>query len=104
MSKRTFELIRTVILLQLSKGKKTINQLANETAINWKTVENHLTYLVGRGMVTEIFSSKYVRIFELTKEGKEHISKIDPLKLFNFEPKKEEEEIASFKLNGLIHN
>ena len=68
-SKRTFDAIRKLILINLFSGKKTINQISTETKVNWRTVELHLNYLVGRKMVAEVFSSKYVRIFEITDEG-----------------------------------
>lgn len=69
-SKRTFYEIRNEILMSLVKGKMTINQLANDSGINWRTVEKHLTYLIGKKLATEIFSSEYVRVFELTEQGK----------------------------------
>ena len=75
-NKRTFKVIRSTILLCLRRGKMTINQISNTTGINWKTVEKHLTYLIGRKMVDEVFSSEYVRIFELTPRGNEQIVKL----------------------------
>ena len=69
--RRPYEVIRGLILVSLGYGSKTINQIANDTNINWRTVELHLTYLVGRGLAREIFSSEYVRIFELTENGKD---------------------------------
>ena len=73
--KRTFIEIRNSILLCLAEGQKTINQISSETQINWKTVERHLTYLLGKGWVREAFSSAYVRIFELTAFGKDYLRK-----------------------------
>lgn len=73
--KRTFIEIRNSILLSLTEGQKTINQISNETKINWKTVERHLTYLIGKGWVREAFSSAYVRVFELTAFGKDYLRK-----------------------------
>ena len=73
--KRTFIELRNSILLSLASGQKTINQISSETQINWKTVERHLTYLIGKGWVREAFSSAYVRIFELTAFGKDYIKK-----------------------------
>ena len=73
--KRSFIKIRNSILLILASGQKTINQISNETQINWKTVERHLIYLIGKGWVREAFSSAYVRIFELTAFGKDYIRK-----------------------------
>ena len=71
--KRTFIEIRNSILLSLAEGQKTINQISGETHVNWKTVERHLIYLVGKGWVREAFSSAYVRIFELTAFGKDYL-------------------------------
>jgi predicted transcriptional regulator len=71
--KRTFKDLRTFILICLSSGQHTINEISFKTKINWKTVELHLTYLVGRRLVNEVVSSKYVRIFELSEDGKTYI-------------------------------
>ena len=72
-SKRTFKDIRKEILICMSKGQMTINEVSNCAKINWKTVNNHLVYLTGRGLVREVFNSAYVRIYELTEEGKNFI-------------------------------
>ena len=74
-TKRTFIKIRNYILISLAEGQKTLNQISIETQINWKTVERHLIYLIGKGWVREAFSSAYVRIFELTAFGKDHMRK-----------------------------
>ena len=73
--KRTFLEIRKIIILCLASGQKTINQISSETQINWKTVERHLIYLIGKGWAREVFSSAYVRIFELTAFGKDYLRK-----------------------------
>ena len=75
MQKRTFIEIRESILLSLASGQKTINQIAGETEINWRTVDNHLIYLLGKSLVREAFRSSYVRIFELTAFGKDYLRK-----------------------------
>ena len=75
IQKRTFIEIRKLILLSLASGQKTINQIAGETQINWKTVDNHLVHLLGKSLVREAFSSSYVRIFELTAFGKDYLRK-----------------------------
>lgn len=80
MVKRTFEELRKEILLSLSKGQKTINQISSDTSINWKTVELQLTYLMGRRLVDEIFSSSFARIFEITEEGMGNLKKQMPKK------------------------
>ena len=71
--KRTFIEIRNSILLSLASRQKSINQISSETQINWKTVERHLVYLMGKGWAREVFSSAYVRIFELTAFGKGYL-------------------------------
>ena len=73
--KRRFIEIRNSILLSLASGQKTINHISNETQINWRTVERHLTYLIGKGWVREAFHSAYVRIFELTAFGSDYLKK-----------------------------
>jgi predicted transcriptional regulator len=82
--KRTFREIRKDVLKSLSKGQNTINHISSETGINWKTVDNHLVYLIGRGLLNEVFSSEYVRIFELTEDGREYVLREFPQKnVFN---------------------
>ncbi len=74
--KRTFIEIRKLILATLFEKKKTINQIATDSGINWRTVEKHLTFLIGKKYAQEIFSSEYVRIFELTEYGAKQVEKI----------------------------
>ena len=71
--KRTFDIIRLLILHSLVNGQRTLNQLSNDSGINWKTVDNHIIYLLGRGFVTEVYFSKYVKIVEITQKGKEFL-------------------------------
>ena len=73
--KRRFIDIRNIILLSLASGQKTINQISSETQINWKTVERHLVYLIGKGWAREVFSSAYLRVFELSAFGKDYVRK-----------------------------
>ena len=80
-SKRTFSDIRSNILISLSEGQKTINQLANDAGINWKTVSNHLIHLLGKGFVNEVLSTPYVRVFELSEHGKEHLNSTSKKKI-----------------------
>ena len=70
--KRTFRELRFIILLTLLSGQQTTNQISIRTSINWRTVESHLTFLVGKGLVNEVFKSEYVRIFKLTDQGEKH--------------------------------
>ena len=78
MNKRNFKEIRDLLLLELNGSRKTINQLAQNSGVNWKTTQHHLVYLLGKGMVKEVFSSPYVRIFELTDTGEEYVGIINP--------------------------
>ncbi len=74
--KRTFAEIRDIMFVTLGEGRKTINQISNESGINWRTVEKHLTYFIGKKYAREVFSSEYVRIFELTELGLEYLDEI----------------------------
>ena len=67
--KRSYGQLRPLILKALSKGQKTVNQVSTETGINWKTVDNHLVYLTGRGFLQAIFISDYVKIYAITEKG-----------------------------------
>ena len=73
IAKRKFIEIRGSILASLASGQKTINQISNDTGINWKTVDNHLVHLMGKMLVREAFTSPYARIFELTAFGKDNL-------------------------------
>jgi len=81
--KRTFIEIRNLILFNLN-NKKTINQIAHDSGINWRTVEKHLTFLIGKKLVKEVFSSEYVRIFELTELGHIYLEEIKKEELRKF--------------------
>ena len=69
--KKKFTEIRKIILESLKTGQRTVNKIASETGINWKTVDNHIIHLIGRGFVKEVFISPYVKIYEITERGKE---------------------------------
>lgn len=81
--KKTFIEIRNAILLHLARKKMAINQISLETGINWKTVEKHLTFLLGKKMVNEVFSTEYLRIFEISENGNEELKRIYGEKIFN---------------------
>ena len=70
--KRTFRELRQIILIGLLSGQQTTNEISVKTGINWRTVESHLTFLIGKGFAAEVIKLKYVRIFKLTPIGEEH--------------------------------
>lgn len=72
--KKKFVEIRKLILDNLAQGQKTVNKIASETGINWKTVDNHIIYLIGRGYAKEVFVSQYVKIFEISQRGKDFLA------------------------------
>lgn len=77
MKKRRFKELRYSILYLLKNKKEfTLNQIARSAKINWKTVDNHITYLIGRGLVKEIFNSPYVRIVQITERGLAHLKNV----------------------------
>ena len=69
MNKRTFEVLRHKLLRTFATGQKTVNQAASEAGINWRTVNNHITFLLGKGYLKPVFVSPYVKIYEITEEG-----------------------------------
>ena len=68
--KRKYPELRLLILKNFSTGQKTVNQAAAETGINWRTVDNHIIFLTGKGYLKEVFVSSYVKIYEITERGK----------------------------------
>jgi predicted transcriptional regulator len=79
MTKRTFEEIRNAMIVELARGKSTINDLAKKSGVNWKTTQNHLIFLVGTGLASEVFNSEYVRIFEITDKGKTYAEQLQQM-------------------------
>lgn len=75
LGRRSFPDIRLEILRTLSLGRTTVNDLSKRTGINWKTVDNHLIYLLGRGFAEKVFDSPYVKIFDITEDGAAYLAK-----------------------------
>jgi len=63
--KKKFPEIREIILKDFEKGERTINQIASATGLTWRTVDNHIIYLIGKGLVEPVYVSKYVKIYRL---------------------------------------
>jgi predicted ArsR family transcriptional regulator len=74
-TKRRFGELRLLILRGLSAGQKTVNQLSNDVGINWRTVDKHLIHLIGRGYVAPVFTSPYVKIFQITETGRHALAR-----------------------------
>lgn len=68
--KRPFKEIREIILKDFNKGDRTVNQIADSTRLTWRTVDNHLIYLIGTGKIEPVFLSKYVKIYRLKEAEK----------------------------------
>lgn len=68
--KRTYAALRPLILKAFSSGQKTVNQVATDTGINWRTVDNHIVHLTGKGFLKEVFVSPFVKIYEMTDRGR----------------------------------
>jgi len=87
--RRSFDGIRFDILDALNEKRTTVNDLSKKTSINWKTVDNHLVYLCGRGWAEKVFDSPTIKIFEITETGK------DRLELLNLRKERTEKVIKS---------
>ena len=94
-SKRTFKDIRESILICLSAGPKTINSISYQTRINWKTVELHLTYLLGKELVERVIDTDYAKIFKISDLGREHLQSLGISQIFE---KTSDSEINSIKI------
>jgi predicted transcriptional regulator len=75
MSRRKNKEIRDLILKSFKAMPKSIHELAISANINWRTTELHLNYLKGRELVKEVFTHRKLRIFEITKQGKEFLER-----------------------------
>jgi predicted transcriptional regulator len=69
LAKRKYSQLRPLILKAFAKEQKTVNQVSTETGINWRTVDNHLIYLTGKGHLKTIFISPFVKIYAITEKG-----------------------------------
>ena len=101
VKKRTFSELRSLLLIALLGGQHTTNQLSIRSGINWRTVEAHLMFLIGKGLVTEVLKSDYVRIFKLTFHGEE----LARQSLQQFEQRQLGivPAVAAFRGRGLVH-
>jgi len=63
--KKKFREIREIILKDFQKGERTVNQIAASTGLTWRTVDNHIVHLIGKGLVEPVFVSQYVKIYKL---------------------------------------
>ncbi|MBI4144649.1 hypothetical protein HY493_00390 [Candidatus Woesearchaeota archaeon] len=70
VKKRTYAALRPLILKAFTDGQKTVNQVATDTGVNWRTVDNHIVYLTGKGYLKEVFVSPFVKIYEITDRGR----------------------------------
>lgn len=73
-TKRRFDELRLIILRGLVGGQKTVNQLSRDVGVNWRTVDNHIVHLIGRGFVAPVFTSPYVKIYQITEAGRMALS------------------------------
>jgi len=71
--KRTFSYLRHLILISMVKGPQSINQVSNVSGINWRTVENHMVHLMGKGLIKIAYNTPYIRIYDLTEDGKKYL-------------------------------
>lgn len=64
--RKTYPQIRQLILDAFGPGERTVNQLASETGLTWRTVDLHLIHLIGKGLVEPVFLSPYAKIYRKT--------------------------------------
>ncbi len=69
MERRDYLTIRLLILLTLSNKEKSVNQIAHDTKINWRTVAKHLQHLAKQGLVQQYYFAQQLKIYEITDTG-----------------------------------
>ncbi len=78
--RRTNQELRFLILSKLKSELKSINDLAQLAEINWNTTERQITWLKGKDFINEVYKSRKIRIFAITKEGKEYLKRMKNVK------------------------
>ena len=61
--RKTYPKIRQLILNEFSKGERTVNEIAQNTGLTWRTVDGHIIWLIGKGIIEPVFVSSYVKIY-----------------------------------------
>lgn len=61
--RKKYPQIRQLILNELLHGERTVNDISQKTGLTWRTVDLHLIYLIGKGLVEPVFISSYVKIY-----------------------------------------
>lgn len=69
MARRNYLTIRLLILLNLSEKTKSVNELASDAHINWRTTAKHLAYLESKGFVEKHYFAEHLSIYRITKLG-----------------------------------
>jgi predicted transcriptional regulator len=69
VERRDYLTIRLLILLTLSNKEKSVNQIAHDTKINWRTVAKHLEHLTQQGLTQQYYFAQQLKIYALTDKG-----------------------------------
>ena len=67
--KRRFPEIQHLILSSFENNPKFRQEISNETGLYFSTVNLHLTYLKGLGLVREFSPHHTLMLYEITEEG-----------------------------------
>ncbi len=69
--RRTKNEILKGIIKTLSKKELSINEIATKIKANWSTVSSTLSFMKQLQLVEETITTHKIRIFKLTKKGKD---------------------------------
>lgn len=72
--RKTYLIIRLFILQSLLQKEKSVNNIAYDTGINWRTADKHLDYLLEQGFVSKFYFAEQLKIYAITDLGKQVIS------------------------------
>ncbi|MBI4143945.1 ArsR family transcriptional regulator [Candidatus Woesearchaeota archaeon] len=73
--RKTYLIIRLFILQSLLQKEKSVNNIAHDTGINWRTVDKHLDYLLEQGLVSKFYFAEQLKIYSITELGRHAISR-----------------------------
>jgi len=74
--KRKHKEIRKLILENLKDKILSINEISTSIKSKWNVANNHLIWLKGKEFVKETMTHRRLRLFEITKKGKEYLKKM----------------------------
>jgi len=69
--RREYVTIRLLILQALQKKPSSVNEVADSTRINWRTVDKHIKILHAKALVSALYKGTRLKVFGITPLGEQ---------------------------------